>query len=314
MATLLKSAQHMLPKMQILTYQDVFRRLKVPAGTLVFTDFDWLSALELDAVSAIASSVPTGTRILNHPNRAMERFEVLKTLQRELGNPVAVSRLDEGVSPTQFPVFIRSEDGARGPESGILKDIDAFNLALDEMRESGPPIKRRVVLTFQAERQSNRHYRKYGAFRIGEHIIPQHILRSEDWNVKRDSEKMDASFIDEEFAFVSDNPHENEAMKRFRACSIEFGRMDYGFVDGKMVTYEINTNPTFPHFSRKKNDGRDERRAVLSKRLTKAFDAISCRSDVAKGFSVDLPHHTLKHLQYSRWGIVRRRLWKWHAK
>src|SRR5690606_9525763 len=44
--------------------------------------------------------------------------------------------------------------------------------------------------------------------------------------------------------YVAENPHRQQLENIFELASIEYGRIDYGLVDGAVQTFEINSNPT----------------------------------------------------------------------
>jgi hypothetical protein len=50
---------------------------------------------------------------------------------------------------------------------------------------------------------------------------------------------------EEEERFVTSNPHAELLREIFRIAHIDFGRVDYGIVNGRIEVFEINTNPTF---------------------------------------------------------------------
>ena len=65
------------------SYQRVFSRGNIPAGTLVFTDLDLLHSYEVDAAAVIAKSARKKFRhvkIINDPSIACERFALLSRL------------------------------------------------------------------------------------------------------------------------------------------------------------------------------------------------------------------------------------------
>jgi hypothetical protein len=50
--------------------------------------------------------------------------------------------------------------------------------------------------------------------------------------------------IEEHLRYVETNPHRDQLEKVFELAGIEYGRIDYCVVDGRVQTFEINTNPT----------------------------------------------------------------------
>ncbi|MDP2063447.1 MAG: hypothetical protein Q8J98_10160 [Phaeovulum sp.] len=312
---LLAEARSGLPPIRLVTYQQAFRRLSFPAGTLIFTDFEFLDGFGMMAAAAIAEAALRDnpqTLILNHPCHAAERYPLLRRLHRVGLNPVEITRLDGGDRPARYPVFLRLEDGCLGSETGLITSDEAFDAAIADLRGSGRPLKRRVAVSFESEPDREGLFRKYGAFRIGDQIIPQHILRSADWVVKSAKSELSEAFNAEEFAYVRDNPHAEALMQMSDIGGLQFGRIDYGMVSGHPVIFEMNPNPTFPRFSKRGGD-RQERRAIILRAVAAAFAAISSAENGHRRIGFAPPLDARRYIQTSRWGAVSRLIWSWRA-
>lgn len=309
---LLRTAKGQIPAIRLVTYQQAFRHLKFPVGTLIFSDFEFLNGFEMMAAAEMANAalaVNPDTRILNHPAQACERFALLRKLWNAQLNPVEVTRLEDGSRPSRYPLFLRLEDGCWGPESGILRNAEEFEQALADLRKAGRPLKRRIAVSFEAEQDADGYYRKYGSFRIGDAIIPQHILRNKGWSVKSGQGTTAPSFVAEELAFVRDNPHADFLRYVTDLGGLQFGRVDYGLVAGQPVVFEINPNPTFPRFRGGSAD-RQARRDIILPQLKSAFAAIDS-GDTTSGWVSFTPHpHARRQMQAQRWGMFQQGLWR----
>lgn len=272
---LLRSAPQFGRVLRPVRYDRLFARAETPPGACVFTDFDLLSAFEVDvAARAARAAAAAGATVLNWPHLATERFALLRRLGALGLNPVEATRLDEGATPGRFPVFIRCEDGAAGPDTELLPDRAAFSAAVAALRAAGKTLKRRIAVSFDAEPDAAGFFRKYGAFVIGDHVVPQHLLRSRHWNVKLESHVDGGRLCAEEYAYVRDNPHAQDLLRIARVCDIDYGRIDYTIRDGRIVVFEINTNPHFPDFSRSA-DPRAARLPMVRDGLLAAFEAVA---------------------------------------
>jgi hypothetical protein len=295
------------------TYEELFFERRAPIGHFIFTDFDRLNAYELAKAAAFAKAVSErapDVKLFNHPLRALERTALLVALNRAGINNFTATRLDTGDVPASYPVFIRSEDGCAGPETEPLASEAEFRVALADFSARGIPLKGRVAIGLAAEKMADGFYRKFGAFNIGGTIIPQHLMRSDTWIVKKSVfdgnavQKFGRDVSDaaaaEEADFVKENPHRDILLKAFNIGRIDFGRVDYGIVNGKVQVYEINTNPTFPRFG--ENDNRAERRAFINGKIVDAFRSldtpISTRGSI--GFKDVRPRASPVHLPRSR--------------
>jgi hypothetical protein len=89
-------------------------------------------------------------------------------------------------------------------------------------------------------------HRKYSYARMGAELIPKHVLYSDGWSVKQPKNgHFDfGPWLEEEWAFLRGMPHLAEIKKLFDECSLDYGRVDYTLVNGKIQVFEINSNPT----------------------------------------------------------------------
>ena len=270
-----------------LTYEELFFERAGPIGHYIFTDFDRLSRYELECLASFAASLEKSApeaQILNHPLRVLERLPLLVALKGAGINDFTATRIDCGERPPRYPAFIRAEDGYGGPETDVLLDDAAFDLALAELRQRGLPLRGRISVGYAGERGVDGFFRKYGAFNIAGRILPHHIQRNRGWVVKKDiadhdwtiprdrTDRLTEIAVAEEFDFVRDNPHRQILAKAFSIAGIDFGRVDYGIVAGRVQIYEINTNPSLP--GQAKSDQRDTVRAVTRPRMIEALRAL----------------------------------------
>jgi hypothetical protein len=74
-------------------------------------------------------------------------------------------------------------------------------------------------------------------------VICQHVLQSRDWNVKADTRIRSDATVEESDAFFRANPHSELLRPIFELSGIEYGRIDYSFLSGRIQVWEINDNP-----------------------------------------------------------------------
>lgn len=228
-------------------YSTLFRVRELPRGTYVFADLERLCGLELERAAWVwrqLASHGSGVRLLNHPTRVKQRFELLRTLHEHGLNGFNVYRLDEGRTPKRFPVFVRSERQHNKTASGLL-DERALKVFLESWRAQGQSLEDTIVTEFCGEPDRRGLYRRYAAFKIGERILPVDILFSRDWEVRGLGQELvvDEETLAEERRFLHDHPHEAQLREVFELAHIDYGRVDYALVNGRVQVYEINTNP-----------------------------------------------------------------------
>lgn len=257
------------------SYEEAFRTNAVPVGHLIFADLDRLTPYLREAAARMALSLQQAVpeaAVLNHPARALERYPLLRALEAAGINSFTAARLDEGRPPERYPVFIRLEAEALGPESALLEDRAAYEAALARMEREGRPLKGRLWVEYRAERDARGRFRKYGAFRIGGRTMGHHIHVADDWMVKSVSTTFTEVDIADELAFVTDNPHADVLDRACRIAGLDYGRIDYALVGGRVEIYEMNTNPVLPKMQRR-ND-RHERRAIARANQLAALQAL----------------------------------------
>jgi hypothetical protein len=263
----------------LLSYERLLRERTARVGHYIFLDHDRLTRYELDCAAAFCRTLrerEPRARVLNDPINVLDRVALLRSLQRAGINDFTVTCLGDGEIPEKFPVFIRSRDEHRGPESDLIWDRENFCRTIAEARQNGLPLMHRVAVGFAAERDPDGWFRKYGVIRCGDRLIPQHLMRGKHWVVKSRVRDADAELAREELAFVQSNPHRDKLLEAFNIAGVEFGRVDYGIWKGRLQVYEINTNPHFPRFE--KRDHRREMRELIREELLGAFDKISVES------------------------------------
>jgi hypothetical protein len=218
----------------------------------------------------------------------------LIALQKAGINSFGVTRLETGERPAEYPVFLRPEDGCSGPETDLIKDDEEFDRAIDDLKARGKTQRGRVAVGYSAQAGSDGYFRKYGAYKIGGEILPHHIHLGQHWVVKRNVPDLEwtqpndrnvelrESAIAEELEYVRTNPHRDVIQKAFEIAETEFGRIDYGLVDGRIEIYEINTNPGLPKFQR--SDARNAVRAITKSQLVAGFKDLNTPIETKQTF------------------------------
>lgn len=255
------------------SYETLLALKRAPVGNYIFTDLDRLSGFEIDAAAEIAKAVAAAdprAMISNWPNRVLGRYALLRRLRDTGINSFGVWRLDEARPPDAYPVFIRREQDALGPETPLLHDEGEYEAAVEALQKAGKGLTGRIAVQFRQQPDGDGIYRKYGAFHFRGRVVPQHLFLSRNWVVKRSTFELSPEIVAEEERYVFDNPHEEELRRIFALAETDFGRIDYGLVDGRVEVFEINTNPNFPRM-RRASDGRARRRLHVLEGVVKGF-------------------------------------------
>jgi hypothetical protein len=228
------------------TYQNDVRSGVAGPATYIFADLERVAPPRLGTLAKEWSELEAagGNRLLNHPVRALRRYELLRRLHEGGINQFNVYRLDEVRRPARFPVFIRREDEHDGPVTGLLRDQAAYDRELEAIAKL--PIARDRLLAVEVceTRDANGINRKYSAACVGGEIQPFHLYVSRLLIVKHSTDAIvDAETAAEEMRYFDENPHESQLREIFALARIDYGRIDYSFRRGRIQVWEINTNP-----------------------------------------------------------------------
>lgn len=248
-----------------------------PPGTIyVFTDLEILVPWEAELVEALARRLKesSGTTILNDIARSLTRFDLLRALYEAGVNSFAVDRASRSVQPERWPVYTRDDRSHDdGSISELLHSPEELSHHLEGLGESGTDLSRRTLIEYAGAPGEDGLFRKFAAMRLGDAIIPCHIFFGPHWIVKH-SAVVDEATAREELDYIAANPHEKELRRAFDLAEIEYGRADYGVVDGRVEIWEINTNPYLirPEYTRQ--EARAEVLAAFSARFNDALLAV----------------------------------------
>lgn len=231
------------------TYYDALTRESAfEPGTYVLSALDQLGPRALGTVRELHArleSVP-GFRFLNHsdPARTLRRHDLLAELHRQGRNSFRAMRATGNIAALRYPVFVRSERAHFGALSLLLHSPREVDAAIGRVLVQGYAIRDLLVVEFCDTADAEGTYRKYAAFIVGDRIIPRSLACGREWMLKFHSTEFSRALVEEERAYVLDNPHGTELTEIFRMAGVQYGRIDYAVRDGRIETWEINLNPT----------------------------------------------------------------------
>ncbi len=212
-------------------------------------------------------------KLLNHPLRTLRRPELLRALRACGTNDFNAYALDEPRDGIRYPVFVRSATEHDGTYTPLLDDPRGLSEAIERLRSAGRSPESLLIVEYRDVRDDAGIVHKYSAFRVGDRIIPRHLFFGRDWCLKK------ADLTGNEFAalerdYVSSNPHEAELRRIFELAHVDYGRIDYAMTGGRIVVWEINTNPTILTAAHLKDRPRAEVHRWFSQEFHKALVAL----------------------------------------
>jgi hypothetical protein len=236
--------RELLGRVTLLSYEELFTRRELAPGTYVFSDLERLTPRETEQAAlywqTLAEAGPS-VRLVNHPILSMRRFELLRHLHAAGINRFDAQRLIEPLRLQRFPVFIRSESGHFEEDlSPLLCNPEEIDGVAAQWAESGRNREDKIIVEFVDVSDGAGTFHKYNAHIAGQEIIALGRSEAGSWVVK-------------ELAHI---PEKQEALARHRAehgpalldvmqrARMDFGRIDYALLEGRIQVFEINSNPT----------------------------------------------------------------------
>lgn len=243
-------------RVAVVTYEMLLAgRVELPerSGTYIFTNLGRLKKMPADAQSAIRAlhgrlvEANGVARVLNDPARSLLRYDLLRMLHDRGINSFNAHRTDGAVEGLRYPCFIRHELHARFKEVTLARNPQQYGALLNGITWQQGTRDGLITIEFCDVVSPDGLYRKYGAFVIGDRIVPRHVHVGRNWFL-RTLEFSGLPELAEEEAYVATNPHKDMLLECARAAGISYGRFDYGLLDGRPQIWEININAAF--FSR----------------------------------------------------------------
>jgi len=211
----------------------------------VFTGLNRFGPRLATGAEALFSSIweATGVEPLNQPSRVLGRLELLKTLYQQGKNRFRARGAWEDLSDLHFPVFVRdrSQDGG---VPRLLFSRREIETEIGWALVRGAEVRQLIVVEFLDTKGQDGLYRKYSAYVVGEKVIPVSLERGRDWVLRYPVAEFSPEGLEEEKAFVVEDPH-GTALREVRSLAgVGFGRMDYSMLQGEPQVWEMNTLPT----------------------------------------------------------------------
>lgn len=285
------------------TYNWLFRARKLPSATYIFTFIDRLDASERRLAGKIyrhINKLGEGFRALNDPAKAKNRLQLLQALHETGINDFSAYLALIRPRPARFPVFIRRISQSLKPLTGLLPDQESLDKSINQLEAEGEPLDDLMVIEFCASEIVPGIYQKHSAYRSGDRVSLNYPLYESNWLVKiGEIDIVDHSFYEEEEIALKQNAFAEVLRQVFDIAHIEYGRADFGVVNGRPQIYEINFNPEFRTTNslskvplRKKN---------VSFAVTRRFEDVTALDSVQKRHQPNLANDELTAFRWRFW-------------
>lgn len=266
-------ARPLVERVSVLTWDDLAFATRLSPGTYILTDFERLSEAQLELARHVHDHLTTaGMTVLNNPARLLQRTELLKRLHAAGFNRSQALLPTDDLNLLRYPVFVRRTSRHMGAMSALLQDRAALDATLAAHHARGETDLQ--IVEFVDVRGKDGFNRKYGVFRCRDRFVARHVYMSASQWIQNSADSIEPNHVAEEAAFIENNPHLDQLRTIFDLAGVEYGRIDYGVVDGRVQTWEINTNPNLMAPPHKFAPERLPSQARGVARVTEALDAL----------------------------------------
>lgn len=273
----------------VITFEDLLELDELPFGLYVFAGINRLgpamAALLADLRDQILAA--TGIAPLNHPQTSLRRYELIHALRDRGLIPYTAYGAWEDFSQVRMPAFVRPRE-ADGGVPDLNYSIRELEKVLGTRLVWGRRPDELIVVEF-TDTAVDGVYTKYSAYRIGDRYIATSLDRGTHWVLRRHSSDITVEVSKEEEEFCRTNPHGDQVAEIFELAGIEFGRMDYSLLDGRVICWEINTLPLLRRpqgvspLPDELKRAREPRKKLFMAEFMAAFDALCAQAEDALG-------------------------------
>lgn len=295
-----------MPKIGLLSYNQLLRKPALPRATYVFTDFDRIDFWQRElAAKAYRCLKAAGLTVLNDPAGVRTRLPMLKRLKADGLNSFSVWDPEVDPMPDAYPVFLRTRAAHRGALTDLLATPEAAQEALDALIAAGHCRSDLMFVEYRSEPVEDGLFRKLAAYCVGDRIVTGMSVHDTDWHAKYGTEgAASEALYREERDAVEENRYAAPLARYFQAAGIAFGRADFALVNGNIEVYEINTNPNNSRILDHPFAMRVDTDALFHQRLAEALQAVDTP---AGGPPVALDHPDLAAQRKRDWLLPRPR-------
>jgi hypothetical protein len=266
---------------QVRGYHELAGLQSLPGGTYIFSDLERLTpALALLAAEVWKQLQAAGSyvRLLNHPTRVLRRMDLLQTLHASGRNQFQAHHVINGRAQVRFPAFLRCANDHDGSRTDLLHTPEAVDANIHAALCYGHDPRELILIEFCNTSDEDGIHHKYAAFRVGDKIIPRHLIFSRKWMLKY-PDLLDGNKLAREMEYLKTNPHEAALREIFDLAHIDYGRCDYGVVNGQIQVWEINSNPVVMLPPEEYQPAHMPTQEYFSPRIQAAFKAINLTVD-----------------------------------
>lgn len=287
-------------RFRVVHYEDLGRLDAMSAGVCIFSDVDQLSTGDVTRASKLHRQFVESGRVrpLNDPARSLRRLELLSLLHRQGINHFRAHRVTDLQGPLRFPVFLRHEDEHWGSMSSLLHTRREFDRALACACVLHRRPRHLLAVEYCDTRGHDGLHRKYSAFLVDGRAVPRDLIFDRAW-LQKDIALVTPQTVAEERLYLETNPHEAQLLAVAELAGIEYGRIDYGFVDGELQVWEVNTNPVISKTPQEYRADHVGNQAYFAAQMCRVLELLGAEPEDATPVRLELDVGASTHRQTS---------------
>lgn len=285
--------RRLVPSVRQMSYEVALGLRSFPRATYVFTDMDRLSTWQLELAAHVYVCLNAGgCRLLNDPARVLGRLPLLRRLALEGLNGFDAWPASEAWRADRFPVFVRTAAAHRGNLTDLIFTPEDLSNAIERLLSQAYPLSNLIVVQYCAEASSSGVFRKLSMYKVGDALLAAPSVHERHWMAKYgEAGVAGPDGYEEDLRLMARTPYAMALLNAFKLSSVEYGRADFGIVQGKAQIYEINTNPSISlTLTQNPNAARREAEELSRRRYLQAIREL----DSEPGPRVQVPLPTSK--------------------
>jgi hypothetical protein len=290
-------------EVRVQSFEWALQQEQLPRATYVFTDRERMDVWQQTVLSQLylhLQKAGPGYRVLNNPAVIPDRGALLRKLHDQGLNDYNAYRVVENRMPERYPVFVRRMASHGKPLTPLLHTPQALQDALGQISQTCEPVSDLLIIEYCAQPVAENLFRKLSSFKLGEALYFTHTVHDVQWLVKRGKvNSATAELYQEEQDMMVENRYGGHLAEVFDLACVDYGRADYGIVDGRVQVYEINTNPFVSTPSAHPNPIRAQNQVIAWERFVESLaklDTTDSHAPIAGHFE-----HPL--LERKEWGV-----------
>lgn len=255
-------------------YDWLMSQQSLPRAAYILTDFDRLHVWYHEMLGRVRDRlIESGLPVLNDPRLWLPRPAQIRTLRAAGLSDFGCWLPSHGEEPDRFPCFLRTIAAHRGTASPLLHSPDEAREALSIAMAKGRTLSDLMFVEFAgAPVPGETYFSKHAAFRIGDRILRGLTVTEAKWMAKFGTKGLAGdAFYAAELEETRQYPHAEQVRTVFETAGIEYGRVDFSFLEGRMQVYEINLNPSIKFKMEHPNSDRLETMRLQQRQLIDAF-------------------------------------------